>query len=220
MLPPGPTRPSSVETDRRSPLRSSDSDLPSHARSAHAIAKSRKPVNDHPSASIDPGPLQRAAEAPESGASIDRSDTPCPVGSTSLPSRHMSESSVPLTGGCNCRAVRFEISEPLLGAAYCHCTRCQRRTGTAASPSAAVKPGTFRIVSGEDHIRRWNAGDGTDKVFCGTCGSHLFSQDPKSPEMINVRMGSFDGDPGLRPTGRVHVASAAAWEPIPDDGLI
>jgi hypothetical protein len=33
-------------------------------------------------------------------------------------------------------------------------------------------------------------------------------------------MGSFDGDPGLRPTGRVHVASAAVWEPIPDDGLI
>jgi hypothetical protein len=132
----------------------------------------------------------------------------------------MTESSVPLTGGCNCGAVRFEISEPLLGAAYCHCTRCQRRTGTAASPSAAVKPGTFRIVSGEDRIRRWNAGDGTDKVFCGTCGSHLFSQDPTNPEIINVRMGSFDSDPGLRPTGRVHIASAAAWEPIPDDGLI
>jgi len=65
----------------------------------------------------------------------------------------VSEPSLPLTGGCNCGAVRFEISEPLLGSAYCHCRRCQRRTGTAASPSAAVKPGTFsssaaRITSG------------------------------------------------------------------------
>jgi hypothetical protein len=33
--------------------------------------------------------------------------------------------------------------------------------------------------------------------------------DPENPEIINVRMGAFDGDPGLRPTGRVHVASAA-----------
>ena len=42
-----------------------------------------------------------------------------------------------LTGGCNCGAVRFEITEPLFGARYCHCTRCQRRTGRAASASAA-----------------------------------------------------------------------------------
>jgi hypothetical protein len=127
---------------------------------------------------------------------------------------------VPLTGGCNCGAVRFEISESLRGAGYCHCTRCKRRTGTAAAPSAAVKPGTFRIVSGEDQIRRWNAGDGNDKAFCGTCGSALFSQNPDNREIMFLRMGSFDGDPGVRPRGRVHVASAAVWEPIPDDGLI
>jgi hypothetical protein len=126
---------------------------------------------------------------------------------------------VPLTGGCNCGAVRFEISEPLLGAVYCHCTRCQRRAGTAVAPSAGVKPGTFRIVSGEDRVRRWNAGDGNDKASCGTCGSALFSQDPQNPDVTFVRMGSFDGDPGVRPGGRVHVASAAVWEPIPDDGL-
>jgi len=126
---------------------------------------------------------------------------------------------LPLTGGCNCGAVRYEISEPPLAAGYCHCTRCQRRSGAAASPSAAVKPGTFRIVSGEDQIRRWNAGDGSDKAFCVTCGSALFAQVPDVPERIFVRMGSFDGDPGVRPSVRAHVASAAVWEPIPDDGL-
>jgi hypothetical protein len=129
------------------------------------------------------------------------------------------ESSLPLTGGCNCGAVRFELTEPPPRAGYCHCTRCQRRTGTAASPSAIANAGTFRIVSGEDHIRRWNAGDGADKAFCGTCGSALFGQHPENPEFINVRMGSFDSDPGVRPMGRLHVASAAVWEPIPDDGL-
>jgi hypothetical protein len=129
------------------------------------------------------------------------------------------ESSLPLTGGCNCGAVRFELTETPVRAGYCHCTRCQRRTGTAASSSAIANSGTFRIVSGEDHVRRWNAGDGADKAFCGTCGSALFGQHPESPEFINVRMGSFDSDPGVRPMGRLHVASAAVWEPIPDDGL-
>jgi len=129
------------------------------------------------------------------------------------------EVTLPLTGGCNCGAVRFEISEPLLGALYCHCRRCQRRTGTAAAASAGAKPGTFRIVSGEDRIRRWNAGDGADKDFCEVCGSALFAQNPQQRDAIFIRMGLFDGDPGVRPGCRQHTASAAAWEPVPDDGL-
>ena len=36
---------------------------------------------------------------------------------------------------------------------------------------------------------------------------------------MSVRMGAFDGDPGVRPSWRTHVAYAALWEPIPDDGL-
>jgi hypothetical protein len=39
------------------------------------------------------------------------------------------------------------------------------------------------------------------------------------PAIIAVRMGAFDGDPGIRPTFRQYVAYAAPWEPIPDDGL-
>jgi hypothetical protein len=34
-----------------------------------------------------------------------------------------------------------------------------------------------------------------------------------------IRLGAFDGDPGLRPAWRAFVAYAAPWEPIPDDGL-
>lgn len=130
---------------------------------------------------------------------------------------HMSNPA--LAGRCNCGAVCIEITEPLLGAAYCHCTRCQRRTGAAASASAAPKPGTFRVVAGEDKIRRWNAGDGFDKAFCEVCGSALFAQNPENADQIAVRMGIFDGDPGVRPGGRQYVANAAVWEPIPEDGL-
>ena len=54
----------------------------------------------------------------------------------------------PLTGGCNCGAVRYEVTEPLVIASYCHCKRCQRRSGTAVSPSAHPAPGTFRIDPG------------------------------------------------------------------------
>ncbi len=128
--------------------------------------------------------------------------------------------SLPLTGGCNCGAVRYEISEPLVSALYCHCQRCQRRTGTAASATAMARPGTCRIVSGAEHLRRWNPGGGVrDKVFCATCGSAMFIQEAGSDDIAGVRLGTFDGDPGIRPSYRAFVDYAAPWEPIPDDGL-
>jgi hypothetical protein len=123
-----------------------------------------------------------------------------------------------LTGSCGCGAVKFEIDEPLLGAAYCHCTRCQRRTGGSSSASALMKSGSLRIVQGEDKIKAWTPEDGWAKHFCGECGSALFGG-PTEAEHSIVRMGVIDGDPGVRPLYHQFVAYAAPWEPIPDDGL-
>jgi hypothetical protein len=131
----------------------------------------------------------------------------------------MSEVALPLTGGCGCGAVRFEIDAPLVSASYCHCTRCQRRTGTAAALTARVAPGSFKVVAGEEHVRVWAPDDGFEKMFCGLCGSALYGRNPREPSVIGVRFGAFDGDPGIRPQYRQFVAYAAPWEPIPDDGL-
>jgi hypothetical protein len=126
---------------------------------------------------------------------------------------------LPLTGGCGCGAVRFEVAEPPVSASYCHCTRCQRRTGTAGSPNARVAPGSFRVTAGEEHVRAWAPADGFEKMFCELCGSALYSRNPRDPSVISVRFGAFDQDPGIRPQWRQFVAFAAPWEPIPDDGL-
>ncbi len=124
-----------------------------------------------------------------------------------------------LTGGCGCGAVRFEISEPLISARYCHCTRCQRRTGTSSSASASVVPGSFRVVQGKDRMRAWKPEDGHEKWFCGDCGSALYTVNPHDRSQLAVRLGALDGDPGVRPGVRQFVAYAAPWEQIPDDGL-
>jgi hypothetical protein len=124
-----------------------------------------------------------------------------------------------VTGGCLCGGVRFEVTEPLVSAGYCHCTRCQRRTGTASSAQAAIVPGSLRITSGEELVGEFVPADGFPKAFCSACGSALWSRNPESGEVAGVRMGAFDEDPGIRPSYRQFVAYAAAWEPIPDDGL-
>jgi hypothetical protein len=126
---------------------------------------------------------------------------------------------LPLTGGCGCGAVRFEVDAPFLSASYCHCTRCRRRTGAAASANARAAPGSFRLVAGAEQVRAWAPEGGFEKHFCGLCGSSLFSRDPSDPDVVGVRLGALDGDPGICPQWRQFVAYAASWEPIPDDGL-
>jgi hypothetical protein len=115
--------------------------------------------------------------------------------------------------------VRYEVTAQPLSVGYCHCTRCQRRTGTAASAQARLAPDSFRVVQGEELVRAYAPPDGFHKCFCSNCGSALWSKDPASDAVMSVRLGSFDGDPGLRPTFHAFVAYAAPWEPIPDDGL-
>jgi hypothetical protein len=122
-------------------------------------------------------------------------------------------------GGCLCGAVRFELTAPPFSAGYCHCTRCQRRTGTASSISAFIDPRGLRWLQGESLIRGWlPATDGAEKCFCGECGAHLFSRS-RDGARVGIRMSAFDSDPGVRPSSRQFVAFAASWEAIPDDGL-
>lgn len=123
---------------------------------------------------------------------------------------------LPITGGCLCGAVRFEVTAPFTSASYCHCTRCQRRTGTAASANGRIDADSFRIVTGEDRIRSFKPEDGAEKCFCGDCGSALFS---RFADVVGVRLGALDSDPGIRPAYHQFVAYAASWEQIPDDGL-
>jgi hypothetical protein len=81
------------------------------------------------------------------------------------------------------------------------------------------RTGSLRVVAGEDHVDCFRPPDGFWKCFCSLCGGALWSRSPEDPDVVSVRLGAFDADPGIRPSYRQFVAYAAPWEPIPDDGL-
>ena len=127
---------------------------------------------------------------------------------------------LPLKGRCMCGEVRYEVSEPLLGALYCHCHRCQRRSGSAFSTTALTAPGSLRVVAGEENLRTWDPGDGGYlKSFCVLCGSHPFTTNPEKPEVVAVRMGTLEGDPGVTLGAHQFCDDAAPWGPRIEDGL-
>ena len=123
-----------------------------------------------------------------------------------------------MTGGCGCGAVRFEITEPFLSAAL-----LPLHALPAAHGDGVVGERAGRARFGPDHGRRGRAprlgaGGREEKVFCGLCGSALFSRRPRR-DYMGVRLGAIDGDPGIRPQWHQYVAYAAAWQQLPDDGL-
>ena len=122
----------------------------------------------------------------------------------------------PLKGSCACGAVAFEVTAAFTSAGYCHCKRCQRRSGALWSLNGQVPAEGFRIVRGAEAVRTWAPSDGWPKAFCGECGGHLYSD---GGDVLGVRLGAVDGDPGVRPQWHQWLESAPDWEAIPDDGL-
>lgn len=118
-----------------------------------------------------------------------------------------------------CGGVRFEVTEKPLSAGYCHCTRCQRRTGTAASAQARLAPGSFRLLEGEELVKTYTPDGGWAKSFCSNCGSALWSHNPDTGEPGSVRLGLFDPPHDIRPQWHTYVDYACEWEPLRDDGL-
>ena len=121
-----------------------------------------------------------------------------------------------IIGGCLCGGVRYEVRGAFLRASHCHCSRCRRHTGCANSTQGRVRRGDFRLVAGGDLVRAYRPDDGAVKAFCGVCGSSLFGGSwPEGPE-ITIRLGSVDGDPGIRPQFHTFVGSKAVWDEILD----
>lgn len=125
-----------------------------------------------------------------------------------------------IPGSCLCGAVRFELLASPEPATHCHCSRCRKTSGTYGSVGGRIAREDLRILAGEELLRVWQADEEAGpKVFCSACGSTLFGGEwPDGPE-VKVRFGALDADPHVRPVRRIHVASAAPWLPVPEDGL-
>jgi hypothetical protein len=126
----------------------------------------------------------------------------------------------PLTGGCLCGGVRFEVTLPFRLANHCHCSRCRRHSGTFGLTQGRLARENFRLVKGEDLIRVYRPDhDGAVKAFCSVCGSSLFGGRWPDGSEVSVRFGALDADPDIRPQYHQFVASKASWDLVPDDGL-
>ena len=125
-----------------------------------------------------------------------------------------------IPGSCHCGGVQFEIELPFIVSNHCHCTTCQKTSGTGHTTSARTRPSDITFQQGRELLRSFQPAPGQgNKTFCSVCGSNLFGGQWPDGEYVSVRLSALDGDPQITPSRRTFVAYNAPWFEIPDDGL-
>jgi hypothetical protein len=122
--------------------------------------------------------------------------------------------SVPVhTGGCLCGAVRYSISGSPVSVAICHCTNCQRNTGSAFSVNVIFHNAPLTI-QGEPAIYDdvGDTGNIVRRVFCGKCGTPIESKSVFSASEYTVlKSGSLDDPTVFVPDSEVYCVTAMPW---------
>jgi hypothetical protein len=120
-----------------------------------------------------------------------------------------------LSGQCSCGLVRYELADAFQYAAYCHCSRCRRATGSAFKPFGGIERAKFAVSHGEGLLKQIGEPNAHD-ARCAACGSLLFSV-VRDGQYVHVALGTLNDDPALKPTDHIYVGSKASWHTITDN---
>lgn len=123
-------------------------------------------------------------------------------------------------GGCLCRAIRFRTVGAPVKTTVCHCSLCQRASGSAftvelifrreAVAFGEVSCSTYKYRS-PDHGRLLHF------AFCSICGTRLGMTPERFPSLQIIYAGVYDDSSWVKPDSHIFTSSAAVWTQLPDD---
>jgi hypothetical protein len=121
--------------------------------------------------------------------------------------------SLPMTGGCSCGSIRYQIASFPLLLYTCHCTNCQTASGSAFALNMPVRAKDFHILQGAPKPWRHISPTGVAVIswFCGDCGSRLYGDRAGREEIVNLRAGTLDDTKWLAPVAHLFIKSAQPW---------
>jgi hypothetical protein len=133
-----------------------------------------------------------------------------------------------LEGSCHCGAVRFEVDSPHpYPFNRCYCSACRKTAGTGGfAINLGGEAETLR-VTGSEHVRVYRPGhidehdrkpSPQERHFCGHCGTALWIQDPRWPELVHPHAGAVDTELPV-PPDRNHLMLdfKPSWVPVHAD---
>ncbi len=117
-------------------------------------------------------------------------------------------------GGCHCGTITYEADINPENVVICHCTDCQKLSGTAFRTVVFTEDENFDLKSGElkNYIKIAESGNERIQAFCPNCGSPIYATSVSGPpKMLGLRVGAINQRSELQPLKQIWYRSAQAW---------
>lgn len=119
-----------------------------------------------------------------------------------------------IDGQCHCGSVTYEADIDPNDVGICHCTDCQRLTGTVFRVTVSTAASQFQLTGKppKRYEKRADNGARRFQFFCGDCGSPIYTTgEGKDAEVVGIRWGSINQRTQLRPRHQIWCRSAVDW---------
>ena len=125
-----------------------------------------------------------------------------------------------IDGGCHCGAVRYEAEVDPEATIVCHCTDCQRLSGSAYRTVVFVPERDFDLLTGElkTYVKTADSGNRRAMMFCPDCGTQIYSTSVEEEDRIlGLRVGTARQRAALVPRKQIWHRSSLDWVGNLDD---
>ena len=114
-----------------------------------------------------------------------------------------------LEGGCLCGKVRYSGEAEPIFVGVCHCTNCQKSSGTAFNSVVAVPKSALSLTGTISTFEgRGDTGNATYKRFCPECGSPVAEEAAIMADVVMIPTGTLDDPGAITPAMQIYCDSA------------
>lgn len=131
----------------------------------------------------------------------------------------MTDVPTPITGRCLCGGVTYSVDAQPVWQGVCHCSNCQRQTASAFSTVVGVPSKALTVKGTLASFKTVSEGfqSTTERRFCSTCGSPIYSMIESMPQVAFLKAGTIDDISWFQPTVEIWTSSAQPWAPHFED---
>jgi len=117
-------------------------------------------------------------------------------------------------GKCSCGEIQYELMESPMFVHCCHCSWCQRETGSAFAINALIESNQVKVIKGypEKVHTPSNSDIGQDVSRCPSCKTALWSNYGAAKETISfIRVGTLNNPDAYSPDIHIFTSTKQKW---------
>ena len=124
----------------------------------------------------------------------------------------------PVEGGCTCRHVRYRVEAAPIVVHCCHCSWCQRETGSAFAVNAVVEADRVTLLQGGVELLDTPSASGKGQRIarCPRCRVAVWSHYPAGGAAMRfIRVGTLDAPSQWPPDIHIYTSTRLPWVALP-----